>query len=187
MKLKSLYIPYCVPFFSLMGCEQANQALFECTTAECVEIAIAHGADVHTTNSIGMTPLMHAAFEGRMDVVNALIDAGVDVDAISDVHENTAFMYASLSNNIPILATLIAAGADASHANLTGYNALMWATHTDRPEAVTFLLDYSNINVNASTPRGDTAFTLACQKNHPEIIQALTKKGATINCPRNNH
>ena len=178
MKLKILHILFlCLSFIGLMGCEEATQALFECATAECVEIAVEHGADINAIGSENLTPLMWAAREGRLAVLNALIDAGADVNA-SNIWGNTAVMHAASQNHIPVLNALIARGANVNALNFSGYNALMWATIKNRLGAVEVLLTAENVDVNASARNGDTAFKLAYQKGYTGITDVLASAGA---------
>ena len=167
----------CILSFGLIACEEATQALFECTTAECVDVAIAHGADVHAVNSEGMTPLLWAANAGHTGAVNALIAAGADVDS-SNMWGSTALMHAVRENHIPVLETLIANGADATVFNEWGYNALMWAAIHDSLEALHVLLATDGVDVNAARSNGETAYYLARERGHVRIMEALRDVGA---------
>lgn len=120
---------------------------------------------------------MWAAHKGRLAALNALIDAGADVNA-SNSWGNTAVMHAARQNHIPVLNALIAKGANVNALNFVDYNALMWATLQNRLEAVEVLLTAENIDVNASARNGDTAFKLAYQKDYTGIMDVLVSAGA---------
>lgn len=48
----------------------------------------------------GMTPLMHAAYKGKVDMCRLLLRHGADVNCNEHEHGYTALMFAGLSGNI---------------------------------------------------------------------------------------
>ena len=58
----------------------------------------------------GKTPLMYAAESGNPDAVNALVNAGANINAQSD-SRRTPLMYAAWNGNPDVLTTLVNAGA----------------------------------------------------------------------------
>lgn len=116
------------------------------------------GADVNAADEDGITPLMVACTKGDKALVDALIAAKADVNAVvtkevDGVTEKVTILMMVLSLNekpdVGIVNSLIAAGAD----------------------------------VNAESVVGGTSFTalvLACELENKEIIDALLKAGADI-------
>jgi hypothetical protein len=74
--------------------------------------AIKIGADVHTPDGNGYTPLFWAASKGLTEVVAALIDKHVDLNAKTTRSGNTALMVACMNGSARIAIQLIMAGAD---------------------------------------------------------------------------
>src|SRR5690554_1341667 len=72
------------------------------------------GADVHCTDSFGLTPLMRAAlFNSSAEVIKALVDAGSDVFEREPQYKSTALQLASNHNpNSQIIDALVEAGSD---------------------------------------------------------------------------
>jgi len=76
---------------------------------ELIEL-LARGADVNDCNQAGVTALMVAAHNGRLEMVRALTDHGADVDAV-DRDGFTAAMLAHHSHRQDIVRLLVARGA----------------------------------------------------------------------------
>lgn len=73
------------------------------------------GVDVNATNQYGQTPLMMAAWHARQPVLDALLEAGADVNTTAGHAEGygwTALMFAARSGGTGIVNTLLEAGAD---------------------------------------------------------------------------
>ena len=90
--------------FTLLGANPPNVAL--------ILQAIKNGADVHTPDGNGYTPLFWAASKGLTEVVAALIDKHVDLNAKTTRSGNTALMVACMNGSARIAMQLIMAGAD---------------------------------------------------------------------------
>ncbi|MCC6906563.1 MAG: ankyrin repeat domain-containing protein [Phycisphaerales bacterium] len=84
---------------------------------EAVTDLLAAGADVNAPCHDGpwdytdLTPLMWAARRGRSDVIQRLIDAGADVQAV-DSKRQTALHWAAWRGDVDSIQLLLAAGAD---------------------------------------------------------------------------
>ena len=77
---------------------------------EELEKARARGAEVNVSNSSGVTPLMVAAYHGRLQMVRALIGHGAHLNAV-DSDGFTAVMLADHSGHEDIVRTLVGCGA----------------------------------------------------------------------------
>jgi ankyrin repeat-rich membrane spanning protein len=88
--------------------------------------------------SCGGTPLYTASFMNNVEALNALIDAGADVNA-ADLMGVTPLMVASMTGSLGSISTLIAAGADVSRVGITG-TALMCAVRNNHIDAVSALI-----------------------------------------------
>jgi len=99
---------------------------------------------VYGTQQIGgMTALLIAARDGHKDVVNALLDAGGDVNQISDTDHATALILALINGHYDLAQFLLERGADPKLATSDGVSPLFalidvqWAPHTWYPQPVT--------------------------------------------------
>jgi len=101
--------------FTLLGANPPNVAL--------ILQAIKNGADVHTPDAKGYTPLFWAAWKGLTEVVAALIDKHVDLNAKTTGSGNTALMVACLNGSARIAMQLVIAGADLHIKNFSGKTA----------------------------------------------------------------
>ena len=97
--------------------------------ADAAAAMVAKGADYSVTDEDGLTLLHYASARGDMGLVNQLIEAGANVNAL-DYDDNSALYYAYPhpskefgSDSRRVIRALREAGADANHVNLVGYTA----------------------------------------------------------------
>ncbi len=124
----------------------------------------------------GHTLLSAAAESGLLQVVEALIDAGVDIDVPTKANHSTAFMEAAREGYREIVERLLAAGADVEHRNRAGQTALMHAAEWGDPEIVGVLLA-AGADPTASGSGGQTAAT-AARGMYSKEIKSLLRKAA---------
>ena len=74
-------------------------------------------ADVDVEDASGMTSLMHAAWKGRIGLVNGLIKRNADVNAGNHEHGYTVLHFAALANKVDVCRVLIANGAKVDAVN----------------------------------------------------------------------
>ncbi|MDG2140232.1 MAG: ankyrin repeat domain-containing protein [Gammaproteobacteria bacterium] len=125
--------------------------------AEVVELLLDRGAEVNATESWrGQTPLMWAAAENNLAVVNLLLSRGANLEARSG-KGFTALLFAAREGHTRIVDTLLNHGADITEslparagiitengtgtATQTGLNALLLATGSAHFETASLLLD----------------------------------------------
>ena len=77
--------------------------------------------DHEDTGDEGSTALMHASVLGYVDIVNALLDRGAEIDKVDD-NGWTALMKACFSPYPLVVKTLIQRGADTEHLDLAQEN-----------------------------------------------------------------
>jgi ankyrin repeat protein len=115
----------------------------------------------------GMTPLLYAARDGRLDAARRLIDAGADVE-LSDANGIRPLLMAVLNNNLDVARALITKGADINADDFWGRSPL-WAAVEYRN------LDMNNNDQDSPTDNGvDRAPILT-------FITELLEAGAHVN------
>lgn len=86
------------------------------------------------------TPLMRAAKEGRLEIVEELLLRGADL-AVTNVDGCNALWLACYNGDHAIIETLIAAGIDLDRQNGNGASALMYVASNSKPDLVKLLLE----------------------------------------------
>lgn len=86
------------------------------------------------------TPLMRAAKEGRLDIVDELLALGVDI-SVTNADGCNALWLACYNGSHAIIETLIAAGIDLDLQNGNGASALMYVSSNSKPDLVKLLLE----------------------------------------------
>jgi ankyrin repeat protein len=107
-----------------------------------IEWLKAHGFDINNLESRGFngnTPLLQAALEGNIIMVNRFLDAKVDLYAVNNDFNGVLFN-ACYADSPQIIDMLIKVGADANDMNEEGTTALMYAASAGRDKCVRILL-----------------------------------------------
>ncbi|MDA3819987.1 MAG: ankyrin repeat domain-containing protein [Candidatus Delongbacteria bacterium] len=76
-----------------------------------VRVAVLEGANINARTEDGITPLMYAAQNGYLDIVEFLVDLGADVNAIPYISNRTALMSAVENGYVATAEFLIRQGA----------------------------------------------------------------------------
>jgi ankyrin repeat protein len=123
--------------------------------------------------------LILAAQNGHIAMVNTLIAAGADINAIGQ-GGCTALMAAARNGHIKIVKTLIAAGADVNVVSQYSGTALMDAAVKGCTEIVKALIA-AGADVNATAHNHLTALMIAAVKGSTEIVKALIAAKVDVN------
>lgn len=99
--------------------------------------------------------LMHAASEGDVQTMKALLSGGVDVNAANQGGQ-TALMLAALMGHSEIVTLLLAAGADPDSRDRLGLTALDWSQRRGFPEVAKLLAGVSP-PITRPTPKSTSA------------------------------
>lgn len=119
----------------------------------------------------GADAFFQAAADGRTDVVEALLAAGVDPNLANTAGSMTALMRAT---ELSTVEALLAAGAAIERRDNAGFTALVWAAALGREQVVVRLIA-AGADVNARNRDGRGALDFA---RSPAIRTALAKAGA---------
>ncbi len=97
--------------------------------------------DLSTPQADGrFTPLMRAAKEGRLDIVDELLSLGVDI-SVTNVDGCNALWLACYNGSHEIIERLLAAGIDIDLQNGNGATCLMYVSSNSKPDLVKLLLE----------------------------------------------
>jgi ankyrin repeat protein len=144
-----------------------------------VRTVLQQRVDVNEAEPDGTTALHWAVHGDRVDLADALIRAGAQVNR-TNRYGATPLWLAAASGSGPMLALLLEAGADAKAANPDGETALMAAARSGNTDAVRTLLD-RGAEVNAKENwRGQTALMWASAEGHAGVIELLVARGADV-------
>ncbi|MCX5728019.1 MAG: ankyrin repeat domain-containing protein, partial [Nitrospirae bacterium] len=125
------------------------------------------------------TPLIMAAWHGRLDVAKYLLAQGVDVNTTYDAG-NTALIVAAWHGHLDVVLHLLSAGADIAVKNRGGHDALVWAAEHGHLAIVDSLL-------SAGANSVDAALVFACENGHADIADLLIHRGASLAYQHGEH
>ncbi|HEY2962359.1 MAG TPA: ankyrin repeat domain-containing protein [Pyrinomonadaceae bacterium] len=121
----------------------------------------------------GFTPLGLAVFFGRAEAVNALLEAGADVNLASRESMKVApLASASAAGQYEIARVLIAHGANVNARAAGDFTPLHESAASGRMEFARLLLDHG-ADVNARTTDGKTPVDYAREHNREEMVALL--------------
>lgn len=119
-------------------CSDSGRYEQHCATADTL---LELGASPNQADTDGFTPLMLAAANDALELVQTLLDAGAGIDLRSRAGI-TALHGAIRTANSPIVELLIDRGADVNLADKYGFSALMWAVARRKIELVKLLVEH---------------------------------------------
>ena len=129
----------------------------------------------------GATPLILASYLGYTDIVNALIEKGVDVKAKDDVDGCMAIHLAAANGKNDVINILL--DVDASNINDVdnrGNTPLHWASMKDRADTVELLIE-NGADIEAKDIDNWTALHYAAAFASLQTVEALVDNGADKN------
>jgi ankyrin repeat protein len=121
-------------------------------------------ADIDAPGEHGLTPLMRAALQGRLEMLDELLTLGATVGTRN--HDgNNALWLGCVSGKAEVVRRLHAAQIDVDNQNETGATALMYAASSSKPEMVSLLLEFganAGLQNLDGAQAGDMAGSVAC-------------------------
>ncbi len=123
------------------------------------------------------TILMTAASINNTRAARALIDMGIDVNAV-DKDGNTALGHSFVQENIDVAKVLIEAGANVNHVNKLNFSGLMSAITLKHTGTVKLLIDAgADVNFNL-VGGGLTALMITVMNSNSKLAKILIEAGA---------
>ncbi|XP_049796666.1 poly [ADP-ribose] polymerase tankyrase-1-like isoform X1 [Schistocerca nitens] len=122
--------------------------------------------------------LIHAAKEGAVEELQALLKAGADVEAM-DGNMETALHWAAKQGHVEVARRLLEAGAEVEARNDRKSTPLQMAAERGHAAMVQLLIA-SNAYVNAKNQFESTAMHYAAEHGHAEIVNTLLEARAEV-------
>ena len=148
------------------------------------------GSAVDPRDGHGRTPLHVAVFAQQPDAVRALIRLGADANAL-EAQKYDPVTIASVANDVPMLALLLANGARATNITSPYHGtALIAAAHLGHAEVVRRLIaakaPLDHVNNLGWTALIESIVLGDGGQNHTDTLTALVKAGAKVNLADRN-
>ncbi|MFH1956992.1 MAG: ankyrin repeat domain-containing protein [bacterium] len=124
--------------------------------------------------------LLTAIRDGDIEQVNALIQAGTDINANDETGWITPLMQAAFTDSFYITKLLIENGVDVNARNNSGFTALIFAV-AEKSLVVARLLIEAGANVNVKGDNGLTPLMVGALNQSYALVNLLLEKGADIN------
>lgn len=143
---------------------------------EVASLLLTSGANVNAT-SVGLTPLMLAAYYGEDEIVQLLLVHAATVDA-RGLDSSTALMLAAQGCQRFTAETLLEAGADPNLRNENGFTSLMFAVEGCREKqfelkSLLILLAKNGADLKARDNEGDTVLDVAKNNRLDDIVRLV--------------
>ncbi|THY11819.1 hypothetical protein D6D02_05527 [Aureobasidium pullulans] len=133
------------------------------------------------------TAIQEAAEQGRVRIIQLLLDHGADINVPANEHRGlTALQAAAKRGNIDMVVLLLDRGADvnALPAKVHGFTAIQAAARFCHNDILKLLLDRgADVNAPAAEKFGYTALQAATHNGHLSMTKLLLNSGADINAP----
>ena len=122
------------------------------------------------------TVLMRAARSGHVNVVDALLKAGADVNR-ADTDGNTALIHASVKGQVDCVKSLIKAGADVN--TVSRYQTALIVAAEGGHFACVEALIHAGADINKGNC-GKSAIISAAENDYGAVVKYLVDKGACV-------
>jgi len=139
------------------------------------------GVSVEIEDNHGMTPLMHAAWKGRLDLSQYFLQQGADPNGGNHDHGYTALHFGALANKPEVCACLLDAGAKVYHTNSVNRTAAQMAAFVGNHGCVAV--------INNFVPKEDVYYFTKKQplENEPRLPQEIAKPLHKLIMSMNSH
>lgn len=136
-----------------------------------------HANAIEATIGNQTTPLMCACRLGEMTMVKALVQLGVDINALNS-DGNNALWLACFNDNLEIIDYLVENGIDIDHQNDNGATCLMYAASASKPEVVARLLA-AGADTQLQSLDDFTALDMAANLECLKLLRSVSRETET--------
>lgn len=141
-------------------------------------IFIRAGVPIEQKDEAGWTPIMHACFAGKLDVVIQLIKLGANL-IVKDQHGYSLLHWAALNGNADLVALLIGHELNPLQASNKGITPLMQAAAGGHILAMQYIVAQGgSVAINARSYEGWTALHKATANSRVSAALWLAERGA---------
>ncbi|HPT20752.1 MAG TPA: ankyrin repeat domain-containing protein [Bacteroidales bacterium] len=168
----SSYVPSDYPYsleYNLMV------ASYKGYTSEIIRL-LNKGADINASTEEGITPLLFAILDNKLDAVLTLLNYGPDLNKSTPYNE-TPLLISVKSRFFEITEALIRAGAKIDCTDNYGATPLHYAALNGYLDMVDLLL-YYDAPVDAKSKEGITPLMASVQEGYPDVTDLLVQNGA---------
>jgi len=137
-------------------------------------------ADVNGAQGDGSTALHWAAFRDDLEMTQALLKAGADVNPKTRLGDQTPLFMAAKNGNAAIVELLLKSGAAANAKSSNGTTPLMMAAASGSAPAVQVLLDHGADPNLKDVNQGQTALMFAAGFGRTDAVKVLAARGADL-------
>lgn len=139
-----------------------------------VKTLVKSGANIHARDDLGNAPLMAAALNADVAMLEILLDAGADVNATNQTGATALMRSATREDKVRLL---VSKGADVKARSQLGNTALILAAlSTGNSRTVKLLLD-KGAEANGTNVFGATALMAAAAAQDADSIRLLLDRG----------
>jgi ankyrin repeat protein len=150
---------------------------------EIVTLLLGYGANANASiygpHTGEATVLVFDIGSGQKAVVEAMIDAGAEVNPADFVGATPLEFAIGYTHDSKIVKTLLERGADVNLGNYFGFTPLMEASADESVEFIKILLA-AGADVNRQMDEGTTALMIAASSGSPEGVEVLIAAGANV-------
>jgi ankyrin repeat protein len=144
-----------------------------------LSLLIEHGGDMEGLRSrSGFTPLNRAAYYGKLEAGQCLVDRGANVQ-VRDNDRDTPLMNTARGGYVEFARMLLERGAAIDAQNNYGYAALHFAIRRGHTDVVALLLEHG-ADVHLRDKAGNTPSKLASSSGNQQIVELLSTHGAEV-------
>ncbi|KAH0559956.1 hypothetical protein GP486_003522 [Trichoglossum hirsutum] len=152
----------------------------------CVLLLLKLGFDPDgNTNGIGETPLHSAAEKGLSSIVEALLEHGANLHAVSDRGE-TVLHRAARGGHEDMVRVLLSKGLNPEDEGDDGDRVIHEAARGGHEAIVRLLVEYG-VDVTAESTMNGTALAVAARKGPLSLVEFLLEKGLDPNVRSRDH
>ena len=155
--------------------------------ADIANMLLSYGADVLAKDSIDDAMAVHiASARGNANVVSVILDSsaakssGIDIVNVGDNTGTTPLMWASMNNQVTVIAALLKFKSDVNFQDDDGWTALHFAAASDSYRAVEILLK-NNADANIADIEGKKPVDITTDTDIKELLNKYTSTTETEN------